>query len=96
MDSMDSEEHYNSAEQPFASNHLRIVEIECEEVNMWVCEILKTLSTYGIPLKQISVKKTSGRRGSGCELIYRHLSCFFCFLKKSVNKLKNQVVKKNI
>lgn len=66
MDSMDSEEHYNSAEQPFASNHLRIVEIECEEVNMWVCEILKTLSTYGIPLKQISVKKTSGRRGSGC------------------------------
>uniref|UniRef100_A0A0E0F3F2 F-box domain-containing protein n=1 Tax=Oryza meridionalis TaxID=40149 RepID=A0A0E0F3F2_9ORYZ len=72
--SMDSEEHYNSAERPFASNHLRIVEIECIEVNMWVCEILKTLSTYGIPLEQISVKKTSECKGnddsSGVAVLY--------------------------
>ncbi|BAT13145.1 Os11g0208300 [Oryza sativa Japonica Group] len=63
---MDSEGQYNTSELPFVSNHLKIVEIECKEVNTWVWKILKTLTTYGIPLKQINIKQTSERNGSGC------------------------------
>ncbi|XP_052135647.1 F-box/FBD/LRR-repeat protein At5g56420-like [Oryza glaberrima] len=63
---MDSEGQYNTSELPFVSNHLKIVEIECKEVNTWVWKILKTLTTYGIPLKQINIKLTSERNGSGC------------------------------
>uniref|UniRef100_A0A0E0R5L7 F-box domain-containing protein n=1 Tax=Oryza rufipogon TaxID=4529 RepID=A0A0E0R5L7_ORYRU len=73
---MDSEGQYNTSELPFVSNHLKIVEIECKEVNTWVWKILKTLTTYGIPLKQINIKQTSERNGSGCELIYQTFVVF--------------------
>uniref|UniRef100_A0A0E0BGI5 F-box domain-containing protein n=1 Tax=Oryza glumipatula TaxID=40148 RepID=A0A0E0BGI5_9ORYZ len=47
-------------EEPFVSNHLKIVEIKCKgkEV-MWVCKFLKTLGSFGIPLEKINIKLTS-------------------------------------
>ncbi len=57
-------------EEPFVSNHLKIVEIKCKgkEV-MWVCKFLKTLGTFGIPLEKINIKLTSEHCRSECELI---------------------------
>uniref|UniRef100_A0A0D9XQ90 F-box domain-containing protein n=1 Tax=Leersia perrieri TaxID=77586 RepID=A0A0D9XQ90_9ORYZ len=62
----DSEGQYNTSEQPFASNHIRIVKIECEEVNTLVCKILKTLIMYGIPLEKINIKQTIKQQGKEC------------------------------
>uniref|UniRef100_A0A0D9XQ89 F-box domain-containing protein n=1 Tax=Leersia perrieri TaxID=77586 RepID=A0A0D9XQ89_9ORYZ len=64
---MDLEGLYNT-EQPFTSDHLKFVPIECKEVNLCVWKILKTLSTFGIPLKQINVKQTSKCNESGWRL----------------------------
>ncbi len=92
---MDSEGQYNTSELPFVSNHLKIVEIECKEVNTWVWKILKTLTTYGIPLKQINIKQTSERNGSGCELIYQTFVVFVLQkIRDYVYKLRNPAVKK--
>uniref|UniRef100_A0A0D9XQ88 FBD domain-containing protein n=1 Tax=Leersia perrieri TaxID=77586 RepID=A0A0D9XQ88_9ORYZ len=48
-------------EQPFALNHLKIVEIQCHGDDiLWVCKFLKTLGTYGLPLEKIKIKLTNG------------------------------------
>ncbi|XP_062182484.1 putative F-box protein At1g49610 [Phragmites australis] len=55
----------NPLEQSFASDHLRIVEIKCEEVDGRVHKILNLLSTYGIPLEHINIQQTNRCSGSG-------------------------------
>ncbi|KAG2556521.1 FBD-associated F-box protein At5g56370-like [Panicum virgatum] len=62
---------YNPLELPFASHHLKIVEIKCEEVNWRVHKILSSLSTYGIPLNHIRIQQTNRSSGSG----YVNLVC---------------------
>lgn len=55
---------YNFLDQSFASENLKIVEIACEEVNVRVHNIMKSLSTYGIPLEKIIIRQTN--KSSGC------------------------------
>ncbi|TVU26390.1 hypothetical protein EJB05_28935 [Eragrostis curvula] len=65
--SMEQEGSYNLLEPSYASNHLKLVEIKCEEVDGRVHKILKTLSAYGIPLEHINIQQTNRSSGSGCE-----------------------------
>ncbi|RCV06752.1 hypothetical protein SETIT_1G188800v2 [Setaria italica] len=62
---------YNPLELPFASHHLKIVEIKCEEVDGRVHKILSSLNTYGIPLNHIEIQQTNRSSGSG----YVNLVC---------------------
>ncbi|CAM0874763.1 unnamed protein product [Alopecurus aequalis] len=49
---------HDPIEQSFACAHLQVVNIECEEIDGRVSEILKILSTCGIPREHISLKTT--------------------------------------
>uniref|UniRef100_J3N6Q9 FBD domain-containing protein n=1 Tax=Oryza brachyantha TaxID=4533 RepID=J3N6Q9_ORYBR len=57
----------STPEWPFASRHLKVVEIECKEVNLWVCKCLMTLGRYGIAIERINIKRTSELYGYGCD-----------------------------
>lgn len=55
---------YNLLEHSFASENLKIVEVTCEEVDERVHNIMKSLSTCGIPLEKINIRQTN--KSSGC------------------------------
>uniref|UniRef100_A0ACD6A5W9 Uncharacterized protein n=1 Tax=Avena sativa TaxID=4498 RepID=A0ACD6A5W9_AVESA len=55
---------YNLLEQSVASENLKIVEITCEEVDTRVHNIMKSLSTYGIPLEKITIWQAN--KSTGC------------------------------
>jgi hypothetical protein len=57
---------YNLLEHSFASENLKIVEVTCEEVDERVHNIMKSLSTCGIPLEKINIRQTN--KSSGCTL----------------------------
>lgn len=61
----DTEGRRKLPEQAFASSNLKIVEIKCHGVDKTVIEILKILTTFGVPLERINIKCSS--TGSGCE-----------------------------
>jgi long-subunit acyl-CoA synthetase (AMP-forming) len=50
---------YNLLERSFASENLKIVEVACEEVDEKVHNIMKSLSSYGIPLEKINIRQTN-------------------------------------
>lgn len=50
---------YNLLEQSFSSDNLKIVEVACQEVDQKVHNIMKSLSTYGIPLEKINIQQTN-------------------------------------
>ncbi|CAM0874746.1 unnamed protein product [Alopecurus aequalis] len=50
---------YNLLEQSFVSENLKIVEIACQNVDQRVNNIMKSLSTYGIPLEKIKICQTN-------------------------------------
>ncbi|TVU26359.1 hypothetical protein EJB05_28902, partial [Eragrostis curvula] len=49
-----------SLELPFASEHLKLVQIKCKEIDDRVPKLLKILSNYGIPLEQIKIQQSIG------------------------------------
>lgn len=51
---------YNLKGQPFASNKLKIREINCEKIDERVHRILTELSTYGIHVEQINIQQSIG------------------------------------
>ncbi|KAM0900129.1 hypothetical protein ACQ4PT_020839 [Festuca glaucescens] len=55
---------YNLLEHSFASENLKIVEVTCQEVDERVHNIMKSLSTCGIPLEKINIRQTN--KSSGC------------------------------
>ncbi|CAM0874755.1 unnamed protein product [Alopecurus aequalis] len=55
-----TEGNYNPAEEPFASNTLKLLEIKCEKIDERVHKILMFLSTYGIHIEQINIQQNIG------------------------------------
>jgi prephenate dehydratase len=65
---MVSEGNYNTLEGTFASDHLKMVQINCENLDGRINKVLKILSTFGISLDKINIRQTDTSPGSGCKL----------------------------
>uniref|UniRef100_A0ACD5TD90 Uncharacterized protein n=1 Tax=Avena sativa TaxID=4498 RepID=A0ACD5TD90_AVESA len=58
--------YYHPWKGTFASDHLKMVEIKCEEFDERVKKVLKILSTFGISLEKIHIRLTDTSSGSEC------------------------------